>query len=66
MILVGRSINDSMSGYVERMAIIGLNDIGKGIRGSKVLILGHTSKDDVPDIRESSIFEIFREGIESV
>ena len=61
MILVGRSINDSMSGYVERMAIIGLNDIGKGIRGSKVLILGHTSKDDVPDIRESSVIEIVRE-----
>lgn len=48
------------------MAIMGLNDVGKVIQGSKVLIMGLTYKEDVPDIRESSIFEIVREGIESV
>lgn len=37
----GRSINDSMAGHVARMAIMGLNDVGKVIRGSNVLIMGH-------------------------
>lgn len=40
VILAGRSINDSMPGHVARMAIMGLNDVGKVIRGSKVLIIG--------------------------
>ncbi len=41
VILAGRSINDSMAGHVARMAIMGLNDVGKVIRGLKVLIMGH-------------------------
>jgi UDPglucose 6-dehydrogenase/UDP-N-acetyl-D-galactosamine dehydrogenase len=61
VILAGRSINDSMPGHVARMAIMGLNDVGKVIRGSKVLIMGLTYKEDVPDIRESPVFEIVRE-----
>lgn len=51
VILAGRSINDSMPGHVARMTIMGLNDVGKVIRGSKVLIMGLTYKEDVPDIR---------------
>ncbi len=50
-----------MPGHVARMAIRGLNDVGKVIRGSKVLIMGLTYKEDVPDIRESPVFEIVRE-----
>ncbi len=61
VILAGRSINDSMPGHVARMAIMGLNDVGKVIRGSNVLIMGLTYKEDVPDIRESQVFEIVRE-----
>ena len=61
VILAGRSINDSMPGHVARMTIMGLNDVGKVIRGSKVLIMGLTYKEDVPDIRESPVFEIVRE-----
>ena len=61
VILAGRSINDSMPGHVARMTIMGLNDVGKVIRGSKVLIMGLTYKEDVPDIRESQVFEIVRE-----
>ena len=61
VILAGRSISISMSGYVERMAVMDLNDVGKGIRGSKVLMMGRTSKDDVADIRESPVIAIVRE-----
>ena len=35
--------------------------VGKVIRGSKVLIMGLTYKEDVPDIRESPVREIVRE-----
>ena len=38
VILAGRAINDSMPEYVALMVIKGLNDVGKVIRGSKVLI----------------------------
>ncbi|MCK4459829.1 MAG: nucleotide sugar dehydrogenase, partial [Methanosarcinales archaeon] len=60
VILAGRSINDSMPGYVALMAIKGLNDVGKVIKGSKVLIMGLTYKENVPDTRESPVREIVR------
>jgi UDPglucose 6-dehydrogenase/UDP-N-acetyl-D-galactosamine dehydrogenase len=61
VILAGRSINDSMPAYVARMAIHGLNDAGKVIRGSRVLIMGLTYKENVPDIRETPVEGIIRE-----
>jgi len=60
VILAGRAINDSMPGYVALMAIKGLNDVGKVIKGSKVLIMGLTYKENVPDTRESPVREIVR------
>jgi hypothetical protein len=38
VILAGRAINDSMPAHVAGMMIRGLNDAGKVIKGSKVLI----------------------------
>jgi len=58
VILAGRSINDSMPRHVAEMAIKGLNEAGKVIKGSKVLIMGLTYKEDVPDTRESPVEEI--------
>jgi UDP-N-acetyl-D-glucosamine/UDP-N-acetyl-D-galactosamine dehydrogenase len=58
VILAGRSINDSMPRHVADMAIKGLNESGKVIKGSKVLIMGLTYKEDVPDTRESPVEEI--------
>ena len=60
VILAGRAINDSMPGYVALMAIKGLNDVGKVIKGSKVLIMGLTYKENVPDTRESPVREMVR------
>jgi len=60
VILAGRAINDSMPGYVALMAIKGLNNVGKVIKGSKVLIMGLTYKENVPDTRESPVREIVR------
>lgn len=61
VILAGRAINDSMPGYVAEMTIEGLNNVGKVIRNSKVLIMGLTYKEDVPDIRESPVTELIHE-----
>ena len=45
----------------ERFAIKGLNEVGKVIKGSKVLIMGLTYKEDVPDTRESPVREMVKE-----
>jgi len=61
VILAGRSINDGMPRHVADLAIKGLNEVGKVIKGSKVLIMGLTYKEDVPDTRESPVEEIIHE-----
>ena len=58
VILAGRAINDSMSKHVAEMAIKALNEAGKVIKSSRVLIMGLTYKEDVPDIRESQAIGI--------
>ena len=61
VILAGRAINDYMPKHVAEMAIKGLNDVGKVIKGSKVLIMGLTYKENVPDTRESPVREMVKE-----
>lgn len=61
VILAGRSINDSMPKYVAELAVKGLNKVGKTIKGSKVLIMGLTYKEDVADIRESPVEDMVHE-----
>jgi len=61
VILAGRAINDYMPKHVAEMAIKGLNEVGKLIKGSKVLIMGLTYKENVPDTRESPVKEMVKE-----
>jgi UDP-N-acetyl-D-glucosamine/UDP-N-acetyl-D-galactosamine dehydrogenase len=61
VILAGRSINDSMPKYVAEMAVKGLNKVGKTIKGSNILIMGLTYKEDVADIRESPVENMVHE-----
>jgi UDP-N-acetyl-D-glucosamine/UDP-N-acetyl-D-galactosamine dehydrogenase len=60
VILAGRAVNDYMPRHVAEMAIKALNDAGKVIKGSKVLIMGLTYKENVPDTRESPAREMVR------
>ena len=53
VISAGRAINDAMPKHVAEMTIKALNDAGKVIKGSKVLIIGLTYKENVPDTREA-------------
>jgi UDPglucose 6-dehydrogenase/UDP-N-acetyl-D-galactosamine dehydrogenase len=61
VILAGRAINDYVPKHVAEMAIKGLNEVGKAINGSKVLIMGLTYKENVPDTRESPVREKVKE-----
>ena len=56
-------INTGMPYYVVRKTIQALNEKGKSINGSKILMLGLAYKKDVDDIRESpslKLIELFR------
>jgi UDPglucose 6-dehydrogenase/UDP-N-acetyl-D-galactosamine dehydrogenase len=61
VILAGRSTNDNMAGHVAQMSIKGLNDVGKVIKGSRVLIMGLTYKENVPDTSETPVKEVIKE-----
>ena len=70
VILAGRAINDYIPKHIAEMTVKALNDVGKVIKSSRVLIMGLTYKEDVADIRESPAKEIIKElreyGIEVV
>jgi len=59
--LTGLAGSWSGAPHKERFAIKGLNEVGKVIKGSKVLIMGLTYKENVPDTRESPVREMVKE-----
>jgi len=61
VILAGRAVNDYMPKHVAQMSIKGLNDVGKVINGSRVLIMGLTYKENVADTRQAPAKEIIKE-----
>ncbi len=61
VILAGRAINDHMPKHVAEMTIKALNEAGKVIKGSRVLIMGLTYKKDVADTRECPIKGVVRQ-----
>ena len=61
VILAGRAINDYMPQFVATMTIKALNEVGKVIKGSKVLIMGLTFKENVDDTRETPVVEVIKE-----
>lgn len=61
VIMAGRAINDYMPKHVVEMTIKALKETGKVIKGSKVLIMGLTYKENVPDTRETAAKEIINE-----
>jgi UDP-N-acetyl-D-glucosamine dehydrogenase len=51
-------INHHMPDYVIRRTMLAMNERGKAIKGSRVLVLGLAYKPDVDDVRESPSFEL--------
>jgi len=60
VILAGRAINDSMPKHIGEKAIKGLNEAGKVIKDSKVIIMGLTYKENVEDVRKSPAKDIIK------
>jgi UDP-N-acetyl-D-glucosamine dehydrogenase len=51
-------INTNMPRYVVSRVMEGMNDRGKALKGSKVLVLGAAYKPDIDDVRESPAFDV--------
>lgn len=61
MILAGRRLNNGMGSYIAKQFIKLLIGKEHRIKGSKVLILGITFKENCPDIRNSKVPTIYKE-----
>jgi len=54
-------VNHAMPKYVVQRTVLALNDRGKAVKGSKILVLGLAYKPDVDDVRESPSFELIEQ-----
>lgn len=61
VILSGRRINDSMGKYIAENTVKQLIRADKQIKGAKVLIMGFTFKENVPDTRNTRVIDIMEE-----
>lgn len=61
MIDSGRFINDSMGRYIGKQTVKKIIASGKNLKGTRVLIMGITFKEDVTDIRNSKVIDIIKE-----
>ncbi|MBI1367310.1 MAG: nucleotide sugar dehydrogenase [Planctomycetes bacterium] len=56
-------VNHAMPDYVVQRTILALNEQGKSVKGSKILVMGLAYKPDVDDVRESPAFELIEKLI---
>jgi len=61
LILAGRGVNEYIPVYIAHEIVKILIKAGKKVKGSKVLILGVTFKENVPDLRNSKVIELSKE-----
>jgi UDP-N-acetyl-D-galactosamine dehydrogenase len=61
VILSGRMINDGMSKHVAEQTVKRLIKAGVQVKGSRVLVLGVTFKENVPDTRNSRVVDLIHE-----
>ena len=59
VILSGREVNDNMGNFIGQKVISLMSQNNLERKGSKVLILGITFKEDCPDIRNSKVIDIY-------
>ena len=60
VILAGRNINDNMGNYVASQLIRKMKKKNIKVKGSKILIMGLTFKENCTDIRNSGIQSVFK------
>ena len=61
VILAGRRINDGMAKYVAEQTVKKMIRSGRAVKDARVLVLGLTFKENVPDIRNSKVVDVIRE-----
>ncbi len=61
VILAGRRINDGMGKYVADETVKLMIKAGFPVRGSDVIVLGLTFKENCPDLRNSRVIDVIRE-----
>jgi UDP-N-acetyl-D-galactosamine dehydrogenase len=64
VILSGRRVNDNMGMFIANKVVKLMIKKGTTIKGSSVLVLGVTFKENCPDIRNSKVVDIYRELIQ--
>lgn len=60
VILAGRRINDSMGEYIANQVVKCLIKKGNYVKGSHILILGYTFKENCPDVRNTKVYDIVK------
>jgi UDP-N-acetyl-D-galactosamine dehydrogenase len=61
VILAGRRINDNMGKYIAEQTIKQMIRAGSAIKGAKIVVLGLTFKENVPDLRNSKVIDVINE-----
>jgi len=61
VILAGRRINDGMSDYIAQQTVKQMIQSGVSVKGSKVLVMGLTFKENCPDLRNSKVADVIYE-----
>jgi UDP-N-acetyl-D-galactosamine dehydrogenase len=61
VILAGRRINDGMAAYVANQTVKQMINIGCPVKGSKVIVLGVTFKENCSDSRNSKVVDLIQE-----
>lgn len=61
VILAGRRINDGMAAYVAQQTVKQIIKVGGAVKGSKVIVLGLTFKENCPDLRNSKVADLVKE-----
>lgn len=64
VILSGRRVNNKMGAFVASKTIKLMLQKGINIKGANILILGFTFKENCPDIRNTSVINIYNELLE--
>ena len=61
VILAGRRINDNMGKFIAEQTVKQMIRTGNPVRGAKIIVLGLTFKENVPDLRNSRVIDVIKE-----
>ncbi len=61
VILAGRRINDNMGKFIAEQTIKQVIRNGNPVKGAKIIVLGLTFKENVPDLRNSHVIDVIDE-----